>query len=229
MTKYWRPKKIRNGTDSPGREYSNEFLYENLRKLLFAKEVKMLDIGCGSGYVRKIFHDLGYKLFYTGLDIKKHKDFDEFNKYAVRSDFVQSKIENFNTENRYNIVFSFCVLEHIEDDNLAVLKSCKFLENNGIQIHIVPTRWSFFLYLRHGHRRYGPDRLKEMFRTDSIYRLGGLFSFFLHFFFITIPKRILGSGRLFKSRAYSKILNIANKLDSLFPIFPSMYIIITKN
>ena len=93
MTKYWHPKKIRKTSDSPGREYSNEFLYENFSGLLSNKEIKILDIGCGSGYVREIFHDLGYRLFYTGVDIEKHKDFERFNKCALNSNFIKTKIE----------------------------------------------------------------------------------------------------------------------------------------
>ena len=229
MTKYWHPKNIKQINDSPGREYLNEFLYKNLPNFLSAKEIRILDIGCGSGYIRKIFYDLGYKLFYDGLDVKKHKDFDKFNKYAVESNFIHSEIENFNTEKKYNIILSICALEHIENDITVFPKTCGFLEKNGIQIHIVPSYWSLFLYLRHGYRRYGPVRLKKMFKTDYIYRLGGLFSFFLHFFFITIPERIFGSRKPFQSKTYLKLLNIANKLDPLFPVFSSIYVAISKN
>ena len=89
MTKYWHPKKIEETRDSPGRAYSNRFLYENLSELLSKKEIKMLDIGCGSGYIREILYNLGYKLFYTGVDIKEHKDFKQFDKYALKSDFFK--------------------------------------------------------------------------------------------------------------------------------------------
>jgi len=215
---------------SPGREYSNEFLYQNLPEILPGKEIKMLDIGCGSGYVRKIFYNLGYNLFYTGVDIKKHKKFEQFNKYALDSNFIQSKIEDFNPKNRYNLVFSISALEHIEDDVLAVSKACKFLEKTGVQIHIVPTFWSLFLYLRHGHRRYTPTRLKKMFGEKSkIYKLGGLFSFLLHLFFITIPEVLFRSSKLRQSRVYLKLLEIANKLDRFVPILSSVYVVITKN
>jgi len=95
MIEYWRPKKIKEVRDSPGRAYSNRFLYDNLPGLLSEKEIKMLDIGCGSGYIRKIFYDLGYKLFYTGVDVEKHKNFEQFDKYAVKSDFIKTKIEDF--------------------------------------------------------------------------------------------------------------------------------------
>ena len=185
------------------------------------KQIKLLDIGCGSGYIRKIFHDIGYRLYYTGLDIKKHRDFEGFNGYALTSNFVQSKIEDFSTEDKYDIVFSICALEHIEDDFLAVSKSDKFLKEDGLQIHIVPTSWSLFLYLKHGHRRYTKARLEKMFkRKDAkIYRLGGFFSFLLHFFFITVFDVALGFSSPRRSKVYSKLLRVSNKLDYLLPIF----------
>ena len=77
MTKFFSPKKIEKEQASPGRIYSDQFLYEKLKKIIpqsaNQKEISILDIGCGSGYVRKIFFNLGYKLFYNGVDIKKHE------------------------------------------------------------------------------------------------------------------------------------------------------------
>jgi SAM-dependent methyltransferase len=230
MIEYWHPKKIEGTRDSPGRVYSNRFLYDNLPGLLFKKEIKILDIGCGSGYIRKIFYDLGYKLFYTGVDVEKHKNFGQFDKYAVKSDFIKTKIEDFNTDNKYNLIFSISALEHIKDDGLAIAKARDFLEKEGIQIHIVPSFWSLFLYLRHGYRRYTLIRLKKIFvEKFKLYRIGGFFSFFLHLFFITIPEIILKNNKLRESNIYSKFLVITNKFDCTLPILSPIYIIITEN
>ncbi len=231
MAEYWYPQKIEETSDSPGRAYSNMFLYENLSKLPLEKEIKMLDIGCGSGYIRKIFYDLGYKLFYTGVDVEKHKNFGQFDKYSVKSDFVKTKIEDFNTDNKYNLIFSISALEHIKDDDLAITKARNFLEKKGIQIHIIPSFWSLFLYFLHGYRQYTLARLKKLFFVEKFktYRIGGFFSFFLHLFFITISEIILKIKKPRESNVYFKLLNIANKLDRLFPIFSSIYIVITKN
>lgn len=232
MTKYWRPKKVKETRKSPGREYSDEFLYQNLPEILPGKEIKMLDIGCGSGHIREIFHDLGYRLFYTGVDIKKHKQFEQFNKYALNSNFIQSAIENFNTKNKYNLVFSNSTLEHIENDTLAISKAWQLLEKGGIQIHIIPSFWSLFLYLWwHGYRQYNPKRIKNLFNQKDykIYRFGGLFSFFLHLFFITIPVFLFRTHKLRKSAVYPKLLKVSNTLDKILPICSSLYIVITEN
>ena len=225
MTKFFSPRKIEKQQATPGRIYSDRFLYENLEKIVTKKEIRILDIACGSGYVRKIFSDLGYKVFYTGVDIKKHQRFDQFNKYALENNFVQSKIEDFQTEKRFDLIFSISSLEHIEDDKLAVSKF-----SSDIQIHIVPSSWSWFLYLKHGYRRYNPAKIKRLFENKDlkIYRLGGFFSFIVHFFLITIPKRVFKTIKMIKLRIYPKIIKTVNLLDRILPIFPSNYIVIIK-
>lgn len=224
MTKFFSPKKIEKGKATPNRIYADRFLYEKLKEIVLKKEISILDIGCGSGYVREIFYNLGYRLFYTGVDIKKHKKFDQFNKYTLESDFVKSKIEDFQTEKKFDLIFSISALEHIKDDKLAV---SKFLSD--VQIHIVPSFWSFFLYLTHGYRRYNPSNLRRLFNNNNnlkIYRLGGFFSFIFHFFFITIPKRIFKTTKIIELKIYPKIIKIINVLDRILPVFSVMYIVI---
>lgn len=231
MTKYFSPKKIKEKHASPGRIYADMFLYEKLEEIIPQKEIKVLDIGCGSGYVRKIFSELGYKINYTGVDVKKHSDFEKYNQYAITSELIESKIEDFQTDKKFDLVFSICALEHIKDDISAVSKTWKFLKPKGIQIHIVPTFWSLFLYLWHGYRQYTPALLEKMFKEKDfrMYRLGGLFSFFLHLLFITIPEILLGTAKARKFGVYSKLVNISNKLDYFFPILPSFYAVIIKD
>lgn len=230
MIRNWWPSKIGETKDSPGRAYSDNFLYENLSRLLLEEKVKMIDIGCGSGYIRKIFYDLGYKLLYVGIDIEKHKNFGQFSEYSEKSNFVKTKIEDFSTNDKYNLVFSNCALEHIENDYLAASKSFYFLEKNGIQIHIVPTFWSLFLYFKHGYRRYTLSRLKRMFPVNfDVYKIGGFFSFMFHLFFITIPEVFIKTNKPRQSRIYSKLLILSRKLDRILPFCPSFYLLIIKD
>lgn len=216
---------------SPGRIYADMFLYEKLEEIIPQKEIKILDIGCGSGYIRKIFFELKYKVDYTGVDVKKHSDFEKYNQYTVVSKLIESKIEDFQTEEKFDLVFSLCALEHIENDKLVVAKSNELLKDNGIGIYFVPSKYSFLLYLKHGYRRYNPLRLKKLFgKNIRIYRLGGLFSFVFHFFLITIPKRIFKTTKIIELKIYPKIIKIVNMLDRILPIFSTIYIVtLNKN
>ncbi len=228
---YFSPKKIldQKGT-SPARVYTDGFLYENLKKIVTKEEVNVLDIGCGSGYVRKIFSDLGYRVSYTGIDVIKHKKFEEYNKYTGTSEFINSEIEKFNTEKKFDFIISMFALEHIEDNPLAVSKIKEMLLPDGVQFHMIPSKWSFLLYFQHGYRRYNPQSLKKLFGGEpEIYRIGGLFSFIVHFLLITVMKRAFKTTILYNSRFYQKILVVANFLDKILPICPIAYIVISNN
>ena len=228
-TKYFSPRKIKEGKATPPRIYMNRFLIEELERILSNKEISVLDIGCGSGYIRKMLYELGYRINYTGLDVSQHKDFEKYKQYSSRSKFIKSKIEDFKTEKKFDLVFSMCALEHIENDKLAVNKSRQLMKEGGTQIHIVPSKYSFWLYWKHGYRRYNPARLRKIFGDEiEIYRIGGFFSFLIHFFLITIPKKIFKITKLIEFKIYLKTVKMVNVLDKLLPIFPSIYIIINS-
>jgi len=231
-TKFFSPNSIieKVGT-SPARVYADCFLYEKLEEIISKKEISILDIGCGSGYVREIFNDLGYKVDYNGVDIIDgiSKSFKDFEKYAISSNFTNSKIGDFRTDKKFDLVMSMFALEHIKDDKLAVAKTKSLVSPNGVQLHMVPSKWSFLLYFTHGHRRYSPRRINKMFPNSYIYRVGGFFSFLTHFIFITIGKKIFKKTKTYESDKYVKILRLANKLDRVMPIFPIAYIIVNFN
>ena len=232
-SKFYRPNNVLEQREtSPARVYTDGFLYENLETILpksSNREFKVLDIGCGSGYVRKIFYDLGYKIDYTGLDVKKHKHFDDGDRYAEQSKFITSPIEEYSTGEKFDFIISMFALEHIEDDKLASKKMSQMLGENGVQFHMVPSKFSFMVYFAHGYRRYNPRILSSMFADARIWRVCGLFSFMVHFVLITFMKRALKTTIIYRSGLYPKILKVANFLDKFLPIFPIAYIVIAKN
>jgi len=217
---------IRRKPFSPSRIYINNFLKEKLKTLIPAEEINVLDVGCGSGYIREIFKDLDYRINYTGLDIEKHKNFDNFNRFA-QSEFVNSRIEDYQTNKKFDLIISMAALEHIKDNEKALTKIKEILSPNGIQIHFVPSKWSYPLYFKHGYRRYSTSNLHKLFGNDIVlHKMGGLFSFLLHFFFITIPRKVFKSNHLFDSTIYLKLIKISNKLDKIIPLFPTFYIVL---
>lgn len=230
-TEYWGPQKIEAIRNSPAREYLRQFLIQNLPGFLPVEKIDVLDIGCGSGYIREILSDLGCRGNYTGVEISRHKDFEEKNNRDFDSKLVISRIEDFETTERFDLILSITALEHIKDDRLVIMKAGKLLKPAGIQIHIVPAFWALFLYLFHGYRQYNPKRLKMVFNGKNcrFFRLGGIFSFFLHLFLITLPVFILKTERPRNSAIYPNLVNICNTLDRFFPFCSSMYAVVLKN
>src|SRR3989344_1691629 len=180
-SKFFRPKKVLDErSTSPARVYTDGFLYENLQKLISKKEISVLDIGCGSGYVREIFHKLGFQVNYIGIDVYKHQKFDDYSKFAVSSEFIVSEIEKFKIDKKFDFIISMFALEHIENDRLAIQKTNQMLQENGVQFHMVPSKFSFLVYFQHGYRRYNTKIIKAMFKNPSIWRIFAYTSNSLH-------------------------------------------------
>ncbi len=77
-TRYFHPKIIENSAAAPGRKYLNQFIREIIPNYFSNRSIKVLDVGCGKGYVRNILYELGYTVQYTGIDIYKNDAFDHF-------------------------------------------------------------------------------------------------------------------------------------------------------
>ncbi len=108
-----------------------------------------LDVGCGSGSMSKVLLDAG--LNGTGVDFsesalelaeKKLKRYVEAGNYSVRrADIFDLPDDAF----KVDLVISYMVMEHIEDDKSFLQKLLKFLNTGGHVIIAVPgrrDRWS---------------------------------------------------------------------------------------
>lgn len=219
---------------NPDRVAIDYFIEKELPKIIPPSRVSILDIGCRDGYVRKILERAGYRGYYFGTDIAKSPKFDSYNTPAFEAICVNLPIEELETNQKFDIVLSVTVLEHIKNDEDVVTKTYKYLKPNGIQVHLVPGFWSLFLYLFHGYRQYNPRRIKSLFRGRDfkVYRLGGLFSFLLNLFAITIPSRFLrlrtGLRSYSKYTWYDKMLAKCTRCDKYLPICFWGYAIIAK-
>jgi SAM-dependent methyltransferase len=231
----WSTAQTNQSSDSPGRQYVDSFLKTEIPNLISKKEISVLDIGCGTAYVLKILEELEYSGEYTGVDIFKEPGFlDESEKFKI--DFVQKPIEEFEINKKFDLVISNTSFEHIPDDKKAAEQASKFVKDDGVQIHIMPSFGSFFAYLFHGYRQYNPTFLKRIFpKNMKVYRLGGFFSFLTTLFLMTIPERFLGKylfkGKKYplrKTKFYPKVLSFANKADRVLPIMSMFYVVVIK-
>ena len=221
--KFWHPRTVATSDASPSRKMIDAFLDETVPHLFPQKDISVFDIGCGTGYIYKRLSALGYHLEYTGLDVYKRTAFDV---NVPRGRFVLSKIEEFKADQRFDLVISNTCLEHVEDDHAAVEKA---LTLGDTQLPILPTFWSLPLYLWHGYRQYTPRSLQALFGSrGEIYRLGGVFSFFAHFIFVTVPQRLRVPLLFRKYGWYSYVCRAANALDAVLPWMSVMYVVVIQ-
>lgn len=115
------------------------------------EKVKILDLGCGTGYgaeiVKEIADITGYKLSYIGIDIAEgmikeaRSRWDKENFYFEVGDILNSSQYNKDT---YGIILSlYASLGHVNDIGKAIQNSYDSLENRGHFFFMTYSRYSF--------------------------------------------------------------------------------------
>jgi len=95
--------------------------------------LKILDIGCGGGLLSEPLARLGAKV--TGIDpVKKNI---EIAKHHLKKSNLHIKYYNFSPEefksnNKYDVILNMEIVEHVENVNLFIKESTKFLKKSGI-------------------------------------------------------------------------------------------------
>lgn len=98
------------------------------------KNIKILEIGGGDGFLAKKIHDKGYKITSIDQISKEPQYFPVVIGNALKMDFKSEE---------FDMIFSSHVIAHIEDRELFFSECKRVLKKNGLMIHIVPsTAWS---------------------------------------------------------------------------------------
>ena len=99
------------------------------------KNIRILDIGCGGGLLCEPLAKMGAKVI--GIDaseknIKIAKS--HANKSKLKVDYYCATPENFKFNSKFDVVLNMEIVEHVDNVDLFLNKSSKFLKNNGIMI-----------------------------------------------------------------------------------------------
>lgn len=131
------------------------------------KENKILDYGCGSGFLVGQFQDKGYDAY--GVDTSKEAVDFGTNK-GIRSLFQQNGINVNFTDNYFDVILAMDVIEHIEDDQLAVKELERLLKPGGYLIITVPAYqwlWGVQDEVAHHYRRYTKKSVLALVRNSG--------------------------------------------------------------
>jgi len=144
-----------------------------LAKQYGKKDGFILDCGCGEGNLLKLLVRQGFNNL-SGSDfsdeaIKLTKD--KFKGLLYKIDLTQKK--DFQNK-KYDLIICSEVLEHIQNDRLAIRNLYNVLNKNGILILSVP--FSLGYWSKHddfsGHvRRYENNELEEKLKTENFHIL----------------------------------------------------------
>lgn len=216
---------------SPSRALTLSFLETTLSAVQPKTNLRVLDIGCGSGFMSDTLAALGYQGVYTGIDIGDRFHTNVAHPDAFQRNFVNADAHTFQADEPYDLIISFSALEHIPEDPKLIAHLDTVLSEDGTHLHIVPTAWGLPLYLWHGFRQYSLADIEQRFgATDvRVYALGGLFSFVLHFTFITVMEMLLRVPvRKRLPGLYKSLHRACLRLDQIAPIAPAAYVICSK-
>lgn len=208
---------------SPGRVLTEAFLGRELPKLLSPGEIRVLEIGCGSGSLTKLLAEFGYRGSYVGVDVADR--FDRSMTNGFRRDFIRIDAHDFKTDGQFDLVISVSALEHIPEDHRLIQQLSGFVAPGGLQLHFLPSPWGLPAYLWHGYRQYTFAALGERFNINRVvgYSLGGIASFLLHFTFITLGEMLLPLRlRQRLPRLYGRLLDSSLRLDRWLPACATM-------
>lgn len=187
----------------------------------FKKDVSILDVGSSSGTNLRMLKELGFTN-YSGFDMSElSKKFCEEKQLGnvILGDICQTSL----LDNQYDIILATDVIEHIDNDDLALQEIYRILKPEGKLIITVPcfmTLWNRHDVVSMHKRRY---RLKEIKSKLSQAKMHVKESYYFNFFlFIPILffrkiTEILGikikSENAVNNRFFNTIFRLIFELD----------------
>lgn len=179
------------------------FLYRNYLYMRVASSLptssRFLDVGSGNGdFVKKLL-----ALGYTGESLDySPKAVSFMKKHLGNAKGVAIRLGDifkFRPKNKFDIVFCFEVMEHVNKDAEAMKKIFDFIKPDGVFVLSVPAHMSLWANIDKikGHfRRYERDELKDKlekvgFKVQTIWCYG--------FPFLRLIRAISSSGKFIKS------------------------------
>ena len=233
----WRPYRVspaiaaRSVGQSPSRLLTECFLAEMLPKLLPARPIEVLEIGCGSGSMVKRLSGLGVSGHYIGLDIGNSFSADKEPVPGFTVGFRQVDAHLYAPSSPIDLMISVSALEHIPDDARLVARLSGAMNAGGVQVHVVPSAAALWTYLWHGYRQYTPRSLADRFGQSDveIYGLGGFGTFILHLLAVT-PEIAVGSYLRKRSPGlYSRVMGLALRIDRWLPFCPTAHVVVKRH
>lgn len=131
------------------------------------KNSQIIEIGAGTGAVARSLLAAGYKNMAVG---EMHMNGLKYAKTYGIKDLYQFDLLDAPFEKHFDIVCMFDVLEHIENDDLAIENACRILKDGGHIILTVPAHhrlWSNIDFNLGHKRRYSKKMLKKLLTANG--------------------------------------------------------------
>jgi ubiquinone/menaquinone biosynthesis C-methylase UbiE len=146
----------------------NRLLMEHVERITSSekKPLKILNIGVGTGRTSELLSRFGEV---TSVEyeeecisfVKEHLDLEIQHGSILELDFE---------DNSFDLVCAFDVIEHVEDDKLAVSEMKRVCKSGGVAMVSVPALmmlWGTHDEINHHFRRYNYKELSSLFSNDG--------------------------------------------------------------
>src|SRR3989344_280903 len=136
-----------------------------LNKYAKEKNLKILDLGCGTGAVMKFLDSKDYKV--CGVDTNDAAlDYCSEKRLEVK----KGEAENINfDDNAFDIVLALDLLEHLDSPEKSIREINRILKKDGLLIATVPAHqflWSYHDVSLHHKKRYDKENFKNLFQDN---------------------------------------------------------------
>ena len=117
-------------------DYIKKSIIKKLKKVSTdnsLKKIKILDIGCGGGLLCEPLSKLGAQV--VGIDASEKNIIIakiHAKKNNLRINYYCASPENFISKEKFDVVLNMEIIEHVQNVNLFLKESSKFLKKNGI-------------------------------------------------------------------------------------------------
>jgi SAM-dependent methyltransferase len=214
--------------------HRNKIIQYLFKKYLGTESNRVLEIGCGTGYVLEGLHKKFPNYQLQGSEI--HLEGIKFaQKRLPNMDLIQLDATKMPFVNEYNAVGAFDVLEHIEDDVKVIQEVYKSLKTGGLFFVSIPqhqSMWSVNDEIAYHKRRYSQKEIIQKLSNNGFEIL-----YISSFVFILLPFMYI--SRFFKQRKISIItdqiildemneLQLNTIINSIFGIFMKMDVLFIK-
>jgi SAM-dependent methyltransferase len=204
----------------------NRWMYNSIKPYC---KGRVMEVGSGVGNISAFFIEDGFKIFLTDIrdnycEELKAKFSDKSNVLGVENiDLVDKDFDTKYAKHlgQFETVFALNVVEHIEDDQLAIANCKKLLSKGGNLIILVPAyQWlynNFDKELYH-FRRYGNKQMSDLFKVNDIsakrtfyFNAMGIWGWFISG--KLLKNKIIPAGQF---RFYNAIIPFAKLFDMIF-------------
>lgn len=143
---------------------------EILRLVKLKKTARVLEIGSGVGILYSFLKEFGLSK-YLGLELDNEAVIFS-NKYFAVNLFSNNTIENFKTKQKFDYIFAFEVLEHLEDPDRVIKRIYQLLERNGHFIGTSPFPFLKNIDADETHKYVlHPETWKNLFKKNKFLKV----------------------------------------------------------